>query len=515
MWACTRVLKGRLSWMSLTVAGLLGGCALGPDFKSPEPPQVVSLVPGQLKPPVKVDGAWQKYRLGQDVAGEWWQLFRSKALNGLVKRALRDNFNLKAAQAALRVAQANVGAQQGAFFPLVSTKFQSQRQKVSVDPLIPPTQSHEPYFTTHTGQLSVSYVPDVFGGNGRQVEALKATAEVGRFELEATLLTLTANIAVAAIQEASLRGQIEVTRRIIGIGRELLNLQRKRVQFGESSDLDIATQEAELARVEQGLPPLEKQLAQQRTRLIELAGHLPGEGLPERFDFSSLHLPSDMPVSLPFDVVRQRPDVRAAEANMHVATALVGVAISNRLPQFSLTGNMGALSSNIANALNLATPFSLWSIAGSVSQVVFDGFTLEQKQRAAEAGLDRAAMLYKNTIVTAFHNVADALQALDFDARSLRAALAAEAAASKALNLVRVQLRLGEVSGLQLLTAQQTYLTASLSVVQARAARYADTVALFQALGGGWWNRSGDLQSSLDFARADSDHTASYPAAAK
>jgi NodT family efflux transporter outer membrane factor (OMF) lipoprotein len=500
MWARTRkTLKGCSPWIPLTTAALLAGCALGPDFTTPEPPPVASLVPGTLKSPVKVDGEGQKYRFGQDVAGEWWRLFRSEALNRVVERALRDNFNLKAARAALRVAQANVRAQQGAFFPLIATKFQSQRQKVSEDPLRPPTQSGEPYFTTHTGQLSVTYAPDVFGGNRRQVESLEATAELGRFELEATLLTLTANIALAAIQEASLRGQIEVTRRIIVISNELLNLQRKRFQLGEVSELDIATQEAELARVEQGLPPLEKQLAQQRTRLIELVGHLPGEGLPEQFHFSRLHLPSDLPVSLPFDIVRQRPDVRAAEASMHVATALVGVAIANRLPQFSLTGNMGALSSKIANALNFAAPYSLWSIAGSVSQVVFDGFTLEQKQRAAEAGLDRAAMLYKNTVVIAFHNVADTLQALDFDARNLRAALAAEEAASKALKLVRVQLTLGEVNTLQVLTAQQTYLTASISVVQARAARFADTVALFQALGGGWWNRSANSETNPRF----------------
>ena len=482
----------RLRALALAMGGAcaFSGCVVGPDFKQPGAPGVASLVPGALKSPVSTGGAAQHFAKGRDIPGDWWRLFRSKALNGLVDRAIADNADLQSAQAAVRVAQANVEAQRGAFFPQVSANYQPMRQKVSLDPLVPSTPNGSPYYTTHTAQLSVSFVPDVFGGIRRQVETLEATAENQRFQLEATYLTLTANLSVAAIQEASLRGQIAATNRLIKIARELLELQLKSLTLGQVSALDVATQEAALAQIELTLPPLEKQLAIVRDQLTALSGHLPGEGSAAKFEFAAFHLPSDLPVSLPSEIIRQRPDVRAAEANMHAATAAVGVSMANRLPQFNLSGNVGTMSSAFANVLNFSTPYSFWTIAGNASQVLFDGFTLEQKQRAVEAGLDQAAAQYKSAVVTAFQNVADALQALTYDARSLNVALLGESAARKALDLTKTQLKLGQVSALQVLNAQQTYLQASLAVVTAKAARYSDTVALFQALGGGWWNRS-------------------------
>ena len=478
--------------LALASAGVcvLAGCVVGPDFKQPGSPGVTSLVPGSLKSPVGTGRSAQHFAPGRDIPGDWWRLFRSKTLNGLVERAIADNADLQSAQAAVRVAQANAEAQRGAFFPQISANYQPVRQKVSLDPLVPSTPTGSPYYTTHTAQLSVSFVPDVFGGIRRQLETLEATAENQRFQLEATYLTLTSNLTVAAIQEASLRGQIAATNRLVRIARELLELQLKSLKLGQVSALDVATQEAALAQIELTLPPLEKQLAIVRDQLIALTGHLPGEGSAAKFEFAAFHLPADLPVSLPSDIIRQRPDVRAAEANMHAATAAVGVAIANRLPQFTLSGNAGSMSSAFAHVLNFSTPYSFWTIAGNATQVLFDGFTLEQKQRAAEAGLDQAAAQYKSAVVTAFQNVADAQQALTFDARSLNVALLGERAAVKALNLTKEQLRLGQVSSLQVLNAQQTYLQASLAVVQAKAARYSDTVALFQALGGGWWNRA-------------------------
>ena len=468
----------------------LSGCVVGPDFKQPASPGVESLVPGSLKPPTGEGGLAQRFASGRDIPGDWWRLFRSTALNGLVERAIAGNADLQSAQAAVRIAQANVEAQRGAFFPLIGANYNPVRQKVSLDPLVPSTPNASPYYTTITAQLSVSFVPDVFGGIRRQVETLEATAENQRFQLEATYLTLTANLSVAAIQEASLRGQIAATRRLVTIAKDLLELQRKALALGQVSALDVATQEAALAQVEATLPPLEKSLAVARDQMIALTGQLPGESQLAKFEFSSFSLPSDLPLSLPSSIVRQRPDVRAAEANMHGATAAVGVSIANRLPQFTLSGNAGSVSSAFANVVNFSTPFSFWTIAGNASQVLFDGLTLEQKQRAAEAGLDQAASQYKSAVVTAFQNVADALQALNYDARTLNAAMLGERAADKALKLTKEQLRLGQVSSLQVLNAQQTYLQASLAVVQAKAARYSDTVALFQALGGGWWNRA-------------------------
>jgi len=469
----------------------LAGCEVGPDFKQPPPPTTGSLasfaVP--LAASGRAGGDIQRFDPGRDLPGEWWGLFRSQALNTLVEHALHNNPDLKSAQAALRIAHANVEAQRGLFFPQVSAEMSSMRQKVSTDPLVPSTPSQSPYYTTHTAMLTVSYVADVFGGNRRQVEALQADAELQRFQLEATELTLTVNLALSAIEEASLRAQIDAVRKIARIENELLQLQKKKYGAGQINELDVATQEAALAQVELSLPPLEKQLAQQRDQMIALSGHLPGDGLDLQFDFAHLALPPSLPLALPSEIVRQRPDVRAAEANMHAATALVGVSIANRLPQFSLSANGGTMSSAISNVLNFSTPYSFWTIAGATSGVLFDGFTLEQKQRAAEAGLDQAASQYRSAVVTGFQNTADSLQAIAFDAKSLKAAIVGERAAATSLDLVRKQMSAGQVDALQLLNAEQTYLQASLAVIQARTERYADTVALFQALGGGWWHR--------------------------
>jgi NodT family efflux transporter outer membrane factor (OMF) lipoprotein len=260
---------------------------------------------------------------------------------------------------------------------------------------------------------------------------------------------------------------------------------------GQVTLADIATQEAALAQVEQTLPALEKRLLAERNLMVAMSGHFASEGLPERFRFSDLHLPKDLPVSLPSEVVRQRPDVRAAEAKLHAATAEVGVAIANRLPQFNLTANAGATGAVLSNLASLSSPASaFWALAANASQVLFDGFSRAQRQRAAEAGLDEAAAQYRSTVINAFRNVADVLQAIAADARVLRAAKQGEAAASKSVEVTRDQFLLGEASTLQLLNAQQSYLQALLAVAQARASRYANTVALFQALGGGWWNRT-------------------------
>ena len=485
--------RGR-NWRALcavapAAAALLSACAVGPDFKIPLAPEV-QLTPKALQPPGLAAGEAQRFVLGLDIPGTWWTLFRSRPLTELMQRALRDNYDLKTAQAALRVAHANYEAQRGAFFPVIGADYSATRQKVATEVLTSSTPSGSPFFSLHTGQLTVSYVPDVFGLNRRQVESLEAVAESQRFTLEATYLTLTSNIALAAVQEASVRGQFDATEKIIKIEKELLTLLKHQFEAGQVSQVDVAAQEAALAQAEQALPPLQKALAVQRDLLTALSGHFAGEGLLERFDFATLHLPKELPVSVSSRMVEQRPDIRAAEANLHSAGALVGVAIANRLPLFNLTGNVGRQGSQFPNLFDPSPQFLFWTIAGSVTQTIFDGFTLEQRQRAAEAGWDQAASQYCSTLVTAFQNVADALQTVELDGNALRAAIAAERAAEKSLNLTREQLELGQVSALQLLNAQQVYFTALINLVQAKANRYADTVALFQALGGGWWNRS-------------------------
>ena len=480
--------------LSLVVCGsiaMFAGCAVGPDFETPQPPWVASITPRPLSAPGAAAGETQRYKTDVDIPGAWWGLFHSPELNSLVERALNDNSDLQAAQAALRIARSNVEAQRGFFFPTIESSYSVDKQKVASSVLVPSTPTATPFYTLQTAQLAVSYVPDVFGGNRRQVESLEAQADAQRFQLEATYLTLTSNLAVAAIQEASLRGQIKTTKHILFIQKELLALLRRQFGLGQVGKIDVATQEAAVAQVEQTLPLLEKQLAQQRDLIVALTGHLAGEGLPEHFEFSSLHLPADLPVSIPAALVEQRPDIRAAEGNLHSASAQVGVAIANRLPQINLTGtNIGKQAAGFGDLFVCGATCTLWNLAAGGAQVLFDGFTLEQKQRAAEAGLDQAAAQYRTTVVTAFQNVADALQALEADARALRAAVASERASERVLKLTETQLQLGQVSALQVLVAEQIYLQASLTAVQTKAVRYSDTVALFQALGGGWWNRS-------------------------
>lgn len=477
------------SMMLATLSAGQTGCAVGPDFKVPVAPDV-PLTPRALKSSGTVDRESQRFVKEQDIPGQWWTLFRSRGLTNLMDTALQRNFDVKAAQAALRAADANLQAQRGAFFPTIAGNYTPTRQKVATGDLGSPTNSGSPYYTLHTAQLTVSYVPDVFGGIRRQAETLEAQAEAARYQLEATYLTLTSNIALSAIQEASIRGQIDATRKIIKIQKELLGILKQQLDAGQVSEIDVAAQEAALAQAEQTLPPLQKQLVIQRDLQAALAGQFAGLYTPETFDFASLHLPRDLPATVSSRVLEQRPDIRAAEANLHAAAAQVGVAIANRLPQFNVSGNVGRMASEFSNLFNPAPQFLFWQIAASVTQPIFDGFTLEQRQRAAEAGWEQAAAQYASAVVTALQNVADALQMVELDALALKAALAAERAAEKSLRLTREQLDLGQVSAQQLLNAQQVYFTALLNVVQARTNRYADTVALFQALGGGWWNRS-------------------------
>jgi NodT family efflux transporter outer membrane factor (OMF) lipoprotein len=470
----------------------LAGCAVGPDFERPAPPPVSGYTPGPLAAQTAsadvVGGAAQNFVEGLDIPGQWWTLFHSTALNTLIVAALKNNPTLPAAEAALRQAWENVYAAQGAFFPTVVASFSPSRNKTATGALSAASASGNPFYSLYTGQLAVTYAPDVFGGTRREVESLAATAEFQQFQLEAAYLTLTSNVAAAAVQEASLRGQIAATEEIIRIETEALAILQKQLTLGQVAGGDVAAVEATLAQAQATLPPLQKQLAVQRDLLTALIGSLPSQEPAEKFELASLQLPEELPVSLPSKLVDQRPDVRAAEAQLHAASAEIGVAIAAMLPQFTVTGNAGAASNTLSRFFD--TPgTAFWSIASNVAQTVFDAGTLLHKKRAADAAFDQAAEMYRSTVLSAFQNVADSLHALQSDAETLRAAYAAERAAFKSLEIGRAQLQLGAIGYLGLLTVENTYDTALLALVQAQAARYADTVALFQALGGGWWNR--------------------------
>jgi NodT family efflux transporter outer membrane factor (OMF) lipoprotein len=485
----TRTLRSAHSLVFAAI--VIAGCAVGPNFKKPAAPTVGGYTPESISETSGVTnmagGTAQRFVTATNIPGDWWNLFHSKPLNDLIERALTNSPDIKSAQAALAVARENVLAQRGAYWPSVNGSFSASRSKTSAE-ISPTPNSGALYYSLFTPQVSVSYVPDVFGLNKRTVEALHAQQEQARYALAATHITLSANIAAAAIQEASLRAQIDATRELIAINADLLQILRNQFAKGYASRLDVATQESQLAQTEATLPPLLKQLAQQRDLLAALSGGFPSDDLPEKFELSSLQLPEELPVSLPSQLVEQRPDIRQAEENLHAASAQIGIAVANRLPNITLTADAGTMALEAGKIF--AGGVGFWDLGASLLQPIFQGGALQHKERAARAAYIQAAEQYRGAVITAFQNVADTLHALKHDADALKAAAAAKDAAAVTLDLAKKQYQSGYASYLVLLNAQQTYQQAVITLVQAQAGRYADTAVLFQALGGGWWNRS-------------------------
>jgi NodT family efflux transporter outer membrane factor (OMF) lipoprotein len=466
---------------------LLAGCAVGPDFVSPSIPSIADFTLGARLPATEssdvADGEAQRFLKGRDIPGDWWKVFHSRQLDELVSAAIAANPSLQAAQATLWQAQENLYAQAGVLLPNVDANSSATRQQFS--PATFGGSGPPSIFNLYQATVNVSYSPDVFGGKRRLIEGSAAQAEYQRFELEATYLTLTSNVVTAAIQEVSLRGQIEATQEIIKDETDQLGLIQQQFDLGSVAKTDVLAQESELAQTQATLPTLEKQLAQQRHLLLALTGRFPNQDRRAALTLAALHLPTSLPVSLPSRLAEQRPDIRAAEAQLHQASAQIGVAIANRLPQFNLTGDYGS-----AAPAALFTPTSIiWSLAASGTQPILHGGTLLHQQRAAEAAFEASAAQYRNTVLAAFQNVADVLRALQTDAAALKAQQKATQAASDSLDLTKSQYRLGSIPYLNLLNAQRSYEQARLNLVQAQAARFSDTAALFQALGGGWWNR--------------------------
>lgn len=467
----------------------LTGCAAGPDFQKPAAPQVqgYTAAPPPAMPGVNDTpaGGAQVFKQGQDIPAAWWTLFHSEPLDELITRALKDNPDLKAAQAALASARETALAQEGGYYPSVSADYGVSRQKTSSQ-LQPTPNSGDLYFSLYTPQVSVSYVPDVFGLNRRSVEFLNAQAEQARYALIATDIALSANVAAAAIQEAALRAQVDATRELVKADQDMLQVLQKQYAKGYASRLDVAAQESQLAQAAATLPPLEKQLAAERDQLAALCGAFPGEaGIPD-FDLASLELPAELPLTLPSQLVEQRPDVRQAEENLHAASAEIGIAAANRLPNFTLSADAGAVALAANQIFRAGT--GVWALAGDISQPLFQGGALEHKEQAARDAYTQAAEQYRSTVLTAFQNVADSLNALEQDAAALKAAAQAADAAKVTLALAQQQYQAGYSGSLALLSAEQAYQQASVNLVQAEANRYADTAALFEALGGGWWN---------------------------
>lgn len=463
---------------------------LGPNFHAPASPNVKSYSAKPLPkktvaaPSVGKGGIAQQFVYGADIRADWWYLFKSPKLNQLIQIGLNNNPNLAAAYASLRVAQEALNVQIGnSLFPAVTLAPTVTRQKFSDATL---GVNSESLFNLYNASVNVSYILDVFGGERRQIESLRAQVDNQQFELIAVYITLTANIVTTTVAIASFQEQIIATKDLLKAQENQLNILQQQLKLGGISQDTVLTQQTLVNQTRANLPPLEKSLAESQHALLALIGEYPDKSLPI-IRLSDLTLPKRLPVSLPSRIVRQRPDVRASEALLHAAMAQIGVATANLFPQFNLTATYG-WESNFPSDL-FSVHSNIWSLGAQITQPLFNGGALFAARRQAIAAFDKARAQYRQVVLQAFQNVSDSLHALAFDAKALYAQKNAEISAYRNLNLSTQQYRLGGTSYLALLNAQQQYQTVRISRIQAQAARYADTAALFQALGGGWWNK--------------------------
>lgn len=468
----------------LLLSGLVG-CAVGPDFKSPDSPKTDTYtaqpLPAETAATPVAGGAAQTFALGKDLPTQWWTLFGSSKLDALVAQAFSNSPTTASARAALKQAEENLTAQRGAYFPTVDAHGSATRQKTNTSSLGVTTPADSLY-NLYNVSVSVAYTLDIFGGVRRGVEAQAALTEAQRFELQATYLTLAANVVTSSVSAASLRDQLAATQDIVAAQEKQLDIAQKRHQLGAIAYADVLAAQSNLASVRATLPALEKQYAAVQNQLAVYLGKLPSEFNGGDFNLDEIQLPQEIPLSIPSQLVRQRPDVRAAEARLHQASALIGVATANLLPQVSITGSIGTQATESAQLFK----DEIWSIGAGVTQPLFHGGALTAKRRAAIAAYDQAAADYRLAVLTAYQNVADALTALQSDAQALQAQHTAMTSAKENLSLVERQYALGSVSYINLLSAQRQYQQSRVNYSQALASRYQDTAALFQALGGNW-----------------------------
>lgn len=474
----------RLAVGSIMPALLLASCAVGPDFVSPGAPAADSYTRerrlGTTASTPTPGGDSQSFAPGHDISGYWWTLFHSRRLSAFVEEAVRNHPDVQGAQFAMRAARENALAEQGALFPQVTGAASAEREQ-------------GPTYKLYNASVSVSYALDLWGGTRREIEALQAQADYQQFKLEATYLALTANVVTAAVSDASLRDQIAATGEIVKAETDQLARIQRQFDVGAISRSDVLSQEATLAQAKATLPPLKKQLAQQRNQLMTYLGRLPSEDRGEHITLAELRLPGRLPVSLPSALVRQRPDIRQAEATLHQATATVGVGIANLLPQITLSGSYGASGSG-----KLFSPGTIvWNATSTLSQKLIDGGALYHTKEADVATFDQDIAAYKSAVLTAFQNVADSLRAIQYDAATLKAQAESEKATADSLAMAQEQFKTGAISYATIINAQQSYLNARVSRIKAQAARFTDTAALFQALGGGWWNRTDQTPDAL------------------
>jgi NodT family efflux transporter outer membrane factor (OMF) lipoprotein len=473
--------RAKSSWMALAVAAaaVLSGCQAGPDFKRPDAPHADRYTSQQLQLE-SAAGSDQQVALGENLQSDWWHLFQSDALNRVVKRALEANRDLAAANATLAQARELANAQSGALYPQLSATAGIGAQKYGAEFL--GTFTPPPPFTYYAIGATVNYALDYTGGVRRSVEQQYAFAEYQRQQLNAAYLMVTGNAVMQSLRIAMLQNEITTVEAILEEDRQNLKLVQVAFQAGSVSRVDAVSAESQLASDATLLPPLRQELAVARHALALVMGQLPAEAMPPDLDLSQVTLPHDLPVSLPSELVHRRPDILATEAQLHAATAAVGVADSNLYPHISLTASTG-LQSTILGHLFDGSGFA-YGVAGSLVAPVFDGGTLRAEKRAAVDALRASTASYQQTVLAAFGQVADSLEALEHDAEQLDAQAHAQDAARENVDLTRKSYNEGNVGVLQVLDAERLYQNARLGYVRAQAMRYIDTVQLFLAAGG-------------------------------
>lgn len=478
------------AWLALGLAG----CAVGPDFHRPENPKATRYTENPLpRETAASGGVAQHFSEGGDIPAQWWTLFHSKPLDSLVKQAMQGSPTLDAARATLDQAREDLAAEMGYEFPQVDLSTTAQRQRFTNAGFggnAPPN-----VFNLYNASVKVSYGIDVFGGLRRQIESQKANIEYAEFQYQGAMLALTANVVTSALTEASLREQIEATRAIVASEERQLRIVENQYKLGAVSQSDLLLQRSQLAQTRATLPPLEKALSQVRHQLAVYVGKVPQDAKLPVIELSGLRLPDNLPVSLPSRLARQRPDIRAAEALLHEASAQVGVATANLYPQITLSANIGSSSNSFPNLFTSRT--QIWSFSGGLLQPIFHAGELKAKKKSAVAAYDKAFAQYRSTVLQSFQNVADVLRALETDAQTLKAEREAEVSAKDSLDLARKQFDLGAVSYLVLLASERQYQQSRIGVIKARVSRMTDTAALFQSLGGGWWHNSKDMNGEV------------------
>jgi len=489
-----RAVRPVLGGMCAVMLTSLLSCAVGPNFEHPKPPSVESYTTGTAPTAtMAADGKVQRFAQGADIVADWWELFNSPKLDAAVKEAIANNQTLQAAQASLRQSQYSLRAGYGVFYPQLDAGLEASRQKSA--PALTGGFAPSVIYNLFTLSATVSYALDVFGGQRRAVESLGAQVDFQHAEMLATYITLSGNVVNAMIAQAGYQEQIKATEQLIAEQRDQIKLTEAQARAGTVSYVNLLSLQSQLATFEATLPPLRQKLTQTQDLLATLVGRMPAAWTPQEVALSDLALPGDLPITLPSQFIRQRPDILAAEAELHSASAEIGVATAALFPSFTLNGTYGVGSNTTSNLLKSNSKF--WSLGANIEAPLFHGGTLWFNRKAAIEAYQTSLANYRQTVLNAFAQVADTLRALEHDAELVQTQSQAVSASDGALRLILANYQAGTANYLQVLIANGQYQQAKIGYIQAQTQRLQDTVALFVALGGGWWNSVPDLASAV------------------